>query len=58
MRSNEHKSGYLGTVDQDPLITILCLMTIFVPVCSKAQEDQNLFFQAGNKRNNNYNPYL
>lgn len=58
IRSNDHKSRYIGTVDQDPLTTILCLMIVFVPVCSKTQEDQNLFFLAGNKKNNNNNPYL
>lgn len=57
IRPNDHKSGYVGTVAQVPLTTILFLMTVFVSVYSKAQEDPNLFLLADNK-NNNYNPCL
>lgn len=56
-RANYHKSGYLGTVSQFPLTSILCLMTVFVSRYFKAQEDPNLFFLADNKKSN-YHHYL
>lgn len=52
IRTDYHKSGYLGTVGQVPLTSILCLMTVFVSMYFKAQEDPNLFFLADNKESN------
>ena len=57
IRANYHKSGYLGTVSQVPLTSILCLTTAFVSMYFKAQEDPNLFFLANNKKSN-YHHYL
>ena len=57
IKTNDYKSGHLGAVAKIPLTTILRLMTVFVSVCSKAQENPQFIFLADNKRYN-YKTYL